>query len=169
MSSYSQVSPRFRKRTAETAAASATTKHVAKTYQDAITRHFYRIAARLWANLKTRAASLKELHDRKYIPIYCWNYVTFNHEFLQHQEAMQYYQIYVRPELKFTSRMRDQYERVLWKQNYICFVGKMHDDVMAEVCESAGINEDVRGLIEDFLWHPLMSRSSPNTGARLEY
>jgi len=123
-------------------------------YKEAILRHFYTIAARLWSNLKTRAANLKELYDHKYIPIYCWNYVTFNHEFLEHQEAMQYYQIYVRPELKFSRRMREQYERVLWKQNYICFVGKRHDVVLNDLCEAAGLNDDVRSLIEAFLWHP---------------
>ena len=160
--SSSQTSQPFEKRAAKT-----TIIHVAKTYQEAISRHFYRIAARLWSNLKTRAATLKELYDHKYIPIYCWNYVTFNQEFLQHQEAMQYYQIYVRPELKFSSRMRDQYERVLWKQNYICFVGKTHDYVMSDLCERAGLHEDVRGIIEDFLWHPLIG--SPNNGARLVY
>jgi hypothetical protein len=163
--SSSQTSQPFEKRAAKTK--KTTIKHVAKTYQEAISRHFYHIAARLWLNYKTRASSLKELYDHKYLPIYCWNYVTFNQEFLQHREAMQYYQIYVRPELKFSSRMRDQYERVLWKQNYICFVGKTHDYVMADLCERAGLHDDVRGIIEDFLWHPFIG--SPNNGARLGY
>jgi hypothetical protein len=135
----------------------AAKKYVAKTYQEAISRHFYRIAARLWLNFKTRAASLKELYEHKYIPIFCWNYVTFNEEFLQQQEAMQYYQIYVRPELKFTTKMRDKYERVLWKQNYICFISKKHENIMDELCEKTGINDDVRGIIESFLWHSQIS------------